>query len=285
MPVHPLLRTRYEKAAWEAAFDLDPTFEHGWLALGTSHASLRVWLSSPEDGVTAVALSQSHVCVALGDTFEPFEGHLPPGATGALQVSSFDALTQLLRRTLSLARTLPTALLDTFAAETSALPRTTEAERLVMQRVGQDIFRGGLLDYWGGRCPISGLAVPELLRASHIQPWADCATDAERLDVFNGLLLAAHLDAAFDAGLITVADDGLVILATTLDGPTRAILGLADERRVDGVTVAHRHYLAWHRAQVFRSDGQPRRGAAPPFAAHAIPTVSNGRSIGFGPSR
>ena len=52
---------------------------------------------------------------------------------------------------------------------------------------------------------MTGLDVPELLRASHIKPWADCGTDAERLDVFNGLLLAPHLDAAFDAGFITIA--------------------------------------------------------------------------------
>ena len=39
-----------------------------------------------------------------------------------------------------------------------------------------------------------------MLRASHSVPWAACASDAERLDVHNGLLLAAHWDAAFDAG-------------------------------------------------------------------------------------
>ena len=32
--------------------------------------------------------------------------------------------------------------------------------------------------------------------------------DAERLDPANGLLLAAHLDAAFDRGLMTVEEDG-----------------------------------------------------------------------------
>jgi putative restriction endonuclease len=253
-----VLRTRYEKAAWDAAFDLEPTLEGDWLAIGTSHATVRGWLSSPEDGVTAVALSQDHVCAALSESCERFEGEIPPGAAGAVQVTSFDALTQLLRRSLTLARTLPNALLETFVAKVSGLPRSTEAERLTVQRVGQDVFRAGLLDYWGGRCPISGLAVPELLRASHIKPWAHCATDAERLDVFNGLLLAAHLDAAFDAGLITVKGDGLVILATTLDLPTQAILGLEGERHVAGVTDSHRHYLAWHRANVFRPEGKPR---------------------------
>jgi putative restriction endonuclease len=41
-----------------------------------------------------------------------------------------------------------------------------------------------------------------------MKPWADCASDAERLDPFNGLLLAVHWDAVFDCGLVTFADDG-----------------------------------------------------------------------------
>ena len=44
--------------------------------------------------------------------------------------------------------------------------------------------------YWGGCCPLTGITTdPALLRASHIVPWAECATDAEQLDVHNGLLL------------------------------------------------------------------------------------------------
>lgn len=76
-----------------------------------------------------------------------------------------------------------------------------------MQRIGQDIFREALLEFWNGRCPLTGIDEPLLLCASHIKPWADCATDAERLDVYNGLLLAANLDAAFDAGFLTFAAD------------------------------------------------------------------------------
>jgi putative restriction endonuclease len=54
------------------------------------------------------------------------------------------------------------------------------------------------MEYWNGRCPLTGIDQPELLRASHIKAWAACESDRERLDVHNGLLLAAHLDAAFD---------------------------------------------------------------------------------------
>ena len=126
-----------------------------------------------------------------------------------------------------------------------------EAERLVVQRVGQDIFRDGLLDYWEGRCAMTGLGVPALLRASHIKPWADCENDAERLDVFNGFLLAPHLDAAFDQGFITVQNDGQVMVATALDEEARALLGLDVPLSVAETTDGHRIYLPWHPEHIF----------------------------------
>ena len=99
----------------------------------------------------------------------------------------------------------------------------------------------------GTGCPITGIDQPELLRASHIKAWADCPTDAERLDVFNGFLLAAHLDAAFDAALITFADDGALIISARLTEHSRTVLGLQDGLRLAGVTPRHAPYLAWHR--------------------------------------
>ncbi len=88
------------------------------------------------------------------------------------------------------------------------MPQTTEVERLAVQRVGQDLFRSALEDYWGSSCPLTGVTDREMLRASHIRAWADCESDAERLDVFNGFLLAAHLDAAFDRQLMSLDASG-----------------------------------------------------------------------------
>ncbi len=51
---------------------------------------------------------------------------------------------------------------------------------MVIQRIGQDVFRDALMNYWGGRCPLTGITEHGLLRASHIVPWADC-NDAQRL--------------------------------------------------------------------------------------------------------
>ena len=110
-----------------------------------------------------------------------------------------------------------------------------------------------MFEYWYGRCVITGLGAPELLRASHIKPRADCDTDAERLDVFNGLLLAPHLDAAFDSGFITIAEDGTVLLSNALPPDARSVLGLDSPLKVHGLHRAHERYMPWHRVNVFRT--------------------------------
>ena len=63
------------------------------------------------------------------------------------------------------------------------------------------------MKYWCGHCPLSGIDEPKLLRASHIKSWAE-STDKERLSPYNGVLLSANLDAAFDSGLISFSNDG-----------------------------------------------------------------------------
>ena len=77
----------------------------------------------------------------------------------------------------------------------------TEMTANVKVRRGQDYFRDSVLNNFGGRCGITGLAVRELLVASHIMPWGKYET--ERLNVRNGLALSRLHDAAFDVGLVT----------------------------------------------------------------------------------
>ena len=126
----------------------------------------------------------------------------------------------------------------------------TEVLRLTKQRVGQDLFRGALMDYWSGACAVTGIAVPELLRASHAKPWADCATDAERLNVFNGFLLCAHLDALFDRGFLTFSDEGLGQLSPQITPAVRAALNLTEEFRLRWCSPKHAAFLQYHRQQV-----------------------------------
>lgn len=167
---------------------------------------------------------------------------------GWFRVNGPRQLERLLRRAWDLSRSLPNALKKRFEVAVQAAS-ITEREATVRQRIGQSLFREGLMALWGGRCAITGLAVPELLRASHAKPWAD-ATDAERLDVFNGLLLAAHLDAAFDAGLICLSAQGQVACSPRLTDQAITLLGLAAAAKVP-LMPAHGPYLAWHREKVF----------------------------------
>ena len=245
--------TRLEKAATDNGFDLDLERTGDWLSFGSSQTSMRIWLTARGEPEFLVAASRADVLDGLAGLGTASTDLLPSDAVGARSASDIAALHRLLRRAFQLSRTLPDGLLHVFEAETANMPRTTEAERLMVQRVGQDIFRRGLLEYWDGRCAITGLDVPELLRASHIKPWADCNTDAERLDVFNGLLLAPHLDAAFDSGFITVEEDGTVLLSDALPLGARSALGLDGSLKLHGLRRAHERYLPWHRTGISRT--------------------------------
>jgi len=87
----------------------------------------------------------------------------------------------------------------------------TETARLVRTRRVQSFFRAAVLTSYGSRCAISGMAVPELLNASHIIPWSQ--NIERRADPTNGICLNALFDRAFDRGFIAV-DDNLRILVS-----------------------------------------------------------------------
>lgn len=76
---------------------------------------------------------------------------------------------------------------------------------VVKVRVNQARFRRAVLASYNARCCISGLAVPQLLIASHIIPWS--MDTKNRLNPQNGLCLSALHDKAYDIGLITVLPD------------------------------------------------------------------------------
>ena len=236
------------KLAHDAGFVVELGETDGWLAFAIPGRDLTLWLRGQDEALVA-ALSRRDVLteIAIGTAWS---GSLPGAAQGARRVGSANDLLTLLHRARVLERTLPDALLTEFK-QTAADVDTTEALAWVRQRRGQELFRQGLFDYWGGRCALTGLEVPELLRASHAKPWKD-ATDAERLDVHNGLLLAAHLDVAFDQGFIAFDAAGRIEISPALPAGAVAILGLNPALRLTRLGAAHAPYLAWHRGHVFR---------------------------------
>jgi putative restriction endonuclease len=235
-----------EQAASRNGYPADPVEKGDWLLLRSPWTSHEL-LATCDGSVFVVATLSSGVATEAAREFATWSGTLPIGAVRGFSAVGSAALHALIDRLYRLALSLPPEPLLDFGKQVAGLPRETEAERLVVQRIGQTVFRKSLIDYWSGRCPLTGIEQAELLRASHIKPWADCPIDAERLDVFNGLLLAAHLDAAFDAALISFADDGELMVSADLTEHSRAALGLKEGVRLAGLTPRHAPYLVWHR--------------------------------------
>jgi len=126
----------------------------------------------------------------------------------------------------------------------------TTKEALVEARVGQGRFRAALLTIWNGRCAVTGCNVSDAIRASHIKPWR-MSTDNERLDPMNGLPLVATFDALFDAGLISFAESGEMLVSNHLPASEQVILGVVGKRLVTQPAARTAEYLSYHRAEVF----------------------------------
>jgi hypothetical protein len=236
-----IVREECEKAAFQNGFRRIRGENEGWAAFASTTARGGIHLAAVgTHGPWFLALDHAGIIAELG---LPAAAMLGPGKTRYV----FDTLGKLyaaLKRVYALGVSLPDAPLQEFKRRVADLPRTTEAERLVVQRIGQDIFRARLIDYWQGRCPLTGITDPALLRASHIIPWVECESDSERLDVHNGLLLSALWDAAFDRALVTFDDAGEPQFSPKLSDRARAELRW---KAPISLTDEHRRRLARHR--------------------------------------
>jgi hypothetical protein len=133
------------------------------------------------------------------------------------------------------------------------IPLTTK-KRLIDARLGQGKFRQALESRWQNACAVTGCKVSSVLRASHIKPWRDSNND-ERLDPNNGLLLGAHIDAVFDAGLISFRDDGKMLISKQVAASDRMALQLG--RSLSKIlTTGEKKFLRFHREQVFADNQQ-----------------------------
>lgn len=138
--------------------------------------------------------------------------------------------------------------ITTHSAELSALP-DTERETVVRARIGQGIFREGLLELWGG-CAVTGIDRADLVRASHIKPWRD-STNAERLSRNNGLLLLPQYDHLFDRGYITFDEQGMLEPSPAVVALPPDRLGIEMNARLRHVFAEQLPFLEYHREKVF----------------------------------
>jgi putative restriction endonuclease len=132
-------------------------------------------------------------------------------------------------------------------AEIAAGP--TFKEQLVKARRGQGVFRSSVLLTETG-CRVTRVADPKHLRASHIKPWRD-ATNTERLNGSNGLLLSPHIDHLFDQGYISFSNtEDLLVVPEVRSGLLDA-WGIDVGARIGTFNAEQREFLEYHRVNVF----------------------------------
>lgn len=248
MPLSLATRTiLVEKAAVDNGFSRPREGMGEWLIWEAHAAPARICLTVMEAGY---GVGSDHVGAMQG---------LPAGLTAlssapagfrAVYVADSRGLHAIAGAIWRLARSLPDEPLRRYHRRLTESPVATEVERLRTERIGQDVFREAVMLFWDAACAVTGVRHPRLLRASHIIPWAECETDAERLNVHNGLLLAAHLDAAFDASLLSFGADGHILFSPKLSGEDIAVLGLRPEMRLRRTAPETEKRLALHRSRV-----------------------------------
>ena len=131
----------------------------------------------------------------------------------------------------------------------TSLPET-ERQAIVMARRGQGLFKARVMRIERA-CRVTGVNREEHLRASHCKPWRD-ATNEERLDGENGLLLTPSIDHLFDRGFIAFADDGQLIVSPVAHGESLVRMGIDPKRplTVGSFSTGQRRFLEFHRDNV-----------------------------------
>lgn len=237
-----LLRVRKAWADDEQGFLKFWEKEFHWIPNWTCPADLYLPLTEPVP-LDAMALTGKKRLVAMYGSYQPVDREV------------FQAVMSTIPST---ADTAAVVRLNAWAgSESQAFQDIDEIQNvsatvraaLVQARIGQGAYRADLMTTWGGCCAVTGCGIPELLRASHVRPWR-ASDNQQRLDSQNGLLLAAHLDALFDRGLIAFDDDGTMLVAETIRTPGQDVWGLGTPLRAKP-TGRLSGYLRYHRDEVF----------------------------------
>lgn len=136
------------------------------------------------------------------------------------------------------------------AVQTDASLADTDRQAIVLARRGQGLFKKRVM-VLEHACRITGVDRAEHLRASHCKPWRD-ASNEERLDGENGLLLTPSMDHLFDRGFIGFDDHGQTIISPVAHHESLLRMGLDPKHapNVGTFSSGQRKYLEFHRENV-----------------------------------
>jgi hypothetical protein len=152
----------------------------------------------------------------------------------------------------------------TEAPSTEAELGSTVVMRLGEVRTKQQLFRRRLIDV-EKQCRLTKVMDLRFLRASHIKPWAACATSTERTDGNNGLLLTPTADLLFDRGWISFETSGRLLVSGELPSDVSGRIGLKlkSGRACGAFNVQQSSYLEFHQNAIFE---KRYRAAADPVS-------------------
>ncbi|MBI2254747.1 MAG: HNH endonuclease [Proteobacteria bacterium] len=131
----------------------------------------------------------------------------------------------------------------------------TERTAIIRARRGQGLFRDRVSKI-EQRCRITGVDNPVHLVASHCKPWRD-ASNEERLDGENGLLLTPSIDHLFDRGFISFEDNGRLLVSPVAQRDSLHRMGVETQStlNVGSFSQGQRQFLDFHRSSVFLKSG------------------------------
>ena len=126
----------------------------------------------------------------------------------------------------------------------------TDRVAIIRARKGQGLFKERVRKI-ESRCRITGVENPVHLVASRCKPWRD-ATNEERLDGENGLLLTPSIDHLFDRGFIGFEDNGRLIISPVAHHASLQRMGIDTTKAINvgAFTSGQKQFLDFHRKDV-----------------------------------
>lgn len=234
-----------DKIAFDNGYKQSIGEQNGWRKYRSNNVYGSIWLTVNEQRLWMIALENKSVIELIKNNRSAKKG---PGFA-SFEVESVESCSKFLDHVYKLSPKSSTNLESRFLIDSAHLSDETEVDRQNKKRIGQDLLRKELLSIHNNRCELTGIDNPELLRASHIKPWATCSSSKERLDVNNCLLLSALWDAAFDEGFVTIDQSGFPVFSKVLT--QNSVSSLVWKLRIN-IEPPRQKFLDWHRRHVFK---------------------------------